>query len=552
MLRVLLKKRLIESTSWTKRGKRKPDILGLVFSIILAVVCIVGIVKIFGEFAQKYCALRIDENANSNAREYELMTLVYSVGIAVGVISSVFSIIRSIFENQDMTMFAVMPIPHIKVFLSKLIELYIKQVITLLLVILPINATFMGITEHGAGYLFGSIGVILLLPVATLAIASIFALPVHLVKKWLSDKYVLLLIVATAFIGVVFYAYIELLDGIIGMLTSGDIKFFFSQNTIIFISSLCQYLYPANLLANITLGNRILKNLAIFIFILAVLGVAGYFIVYALFGKAYQLSQQGIRQIRKRQRLSRHKKSIMPALIYKEFLQVLHTPSYAIQYFSVAMIMPIMTYSCAKMAHYALQALVFVNCDLELSLFLVLIFGCLTNTFCATNISRDGKMFLALKTMPLKPSYVLGSKIVFNLIVSVIAEVLSVAVLGITGFLSVGQCFYVFAIAIVHATAQICFATRKDLSKAKFADETNTVRESNSIVSTIIVFGMIIAFVMGGISLYMSVVNGIQNQKTTFFTYTFNTLFTVATFGLSLAYMLIGLRNVYNKSTEEA
>ena len=551
MLRVLLRKRWIESTCLLKkRAHKRLDVVGIVSSILLLALCIFVVVKVFGEFTQKYCQLRTDESADLVARQFEIMTVVYAIAMIVGIISSVFAIGRTIFDNKDITMFAVMPISPYAVFLSKIIELYVKQILTLLVIMIPINVTFAYYTQHGTAYVLWSIGVVFLMPVATLSIASLIALPFYIFKKWLSSRYVLLLVVATVFIGGVFFLYVRLLDEISVMLTSGELKYFFSQSTIVAVAKVCKYLYPANLLARITIGIDVLKNFAIFVALLVALGTMGYFVVYALFNRAYRLQQKGVRHVVKRNGASTRTSGIFATLLRKELLQILHTPSYAIQYFSVAVLMPFMVYACTKMGKYVIQALVFVNCDVEVALLITLIFSCLTNTFCATNVSREGKMLLTLKTMPIKPSQLLGSKILLSIAVALLADVVSVVTLWATGFLGFGQSALVLSVTVMHSVAQICFATRKDLSKFKPIEQGQRATESNATVSTIIVWGLCIAFLTGGLSLYASIVGGLKNTISHGAIYGVNIAVATLNLGLSLAYMLVGLRKTYDRVTE--
>lgn len=74
---------------------------------------------------------------------------------------------------------------------------------------------------------------------------------------------------------------------------------------------------------------------------------------------------------------------------------MLFTPDYAVQYFTVAAIMPLMVYFCMGIGKNFLTSLVFVQSDFELAILLTVLFGALTNTFCARTSAATGNRFMS-------------------------------------------------------------------------------------------------------------------------------------------------------------
>lgn len=213
--------------------------------------------------------------------------------------------------------------------------------------------------------------------------------------------------------------------------------------------------------------------------------------------------------------------------------------------------MPMMVHFCLDIGVNMLSSMVIVRADFELALFVVVLFGALTNTFCATNISRDGKIFYSLKTMPIRPSEILGAKILFSSIVSTWTVMVSSIIIVSTHIVSVGQGIFIFVIGTLLGIGQVCFATRKDLNKPRFfADEDNEVKESNSTVSTIILFGILNSLILGGAPLYYQVFKGIQGKSTMLFTYLFSSIYTLVVVGMAVAYLFVGLRKRFVEMSE--
>ena len=163
-------------------------------------------------------------------------------------------------------------------------------------------------------------------------------------------------------------------------------------------------------------------------------------------------------------------------------------------------------YFCMGIGEDLLKQLIMADASAELGLFLVLTFGALTNTFAATNISRDGYAFYTLKTMPIKPSAIVNAKVLFSAIIAVLSVAVSVIVLYVEEYVTAGESAFIFFVALFMALAQIAFATGKDLKRPSFsAEEDNEVRESTQTVSQIIILGLLTGLILGGGSLFVSV-----------------------------------------------
>ncbi|MBO5773756.1 MAG: hypothetical protein J6R44_02865, partial [Clostridia bacterium] len=253
-------------------------------------------------------------------------------------------------------------------------------------------------------------------------------------------------------------------------------------------------------------------------------------------------------------RLSRPR-SVTKGLMYKEFGAILFTPDYAFQYVSVAAILPVMVYFCIGLGESMLGSLLHVEMNFELALLLTVLFGSLTNTFCAINISREGRSFYLQKTLPIKYTKLIGVKIALNFIVTVLSVGISTAVITVLGYIEYLEGAFVFFIGVIMGLAQICFATRKDLNKPFFpTEEDNTVKESNGNVSTIIVLGMVTSLIIGGIPLGFGVLGNFKSIEIIAdvegFTYLFAGVVAMVTLIASLLYTFIGMKKKFERLSE--
>lgn len=551
MINVLLKKQLTERLSALKKDKSRIDWLGALLTLVLTAGLIAICVIVLSRLVQQYSAIRLNGVTDPSARQFELSTLIYAAIILIGVISGTREINFALYEGDDRNILITLPVKASDIFYSKLIAVYAKQVAVTAITVLPVNLTLAAVTGQSAYYVIMTLLACPVLPIITLAFASVLAIPYYFIKKFMGSKYALSLLLVTAITGLVFWFYSSILSFVKTLLTTGEIRFFFNENTMNGIIRAANGLYPANLFARILLRVEVGKSIGVLIAFIVGAGALGYLVIALTYNKTMQLRTAQARPVL-RARGATKAKSPFSALLLKEFSLIFRTPSYAFQYFSVAAIMPLMVYFCMGIGSDLLTTLVMTENNFQLALFLILIFGSLTNTFCATNISREGPAFYTLKTMPVRFSTVIGAKIFFCSLVSLISTLISVIVVGALGYVNAGEAIFILFVAATLAEAQICFATRKDLNRPSFSsDEDCEVRESNGTISQIVVLGLLTAAVLGGVSLFLSVYNGYyKGQNADMQTMLFSGLVSAALLAASICYLFVGLRKKVETLTE--
>lgn len=171
MFNVLMKKYFIELFSVFKRDKKKADWLGVTTTAILIVAFIVGLVFVLSTFAKQYTDVRFHNVQDVETRQYELLTLIYSFLLVIGVFSGVKYLNFSIFESSDKNILITLPIKSSVLFASKLAVVYIRQFAFTAITILTTNLTF-GIVNHlGAYYIAMSVVMCFIFPLITISIS---------------------------------------------------------------------------------------------------------------------------------------------------------------------------------------------------------------------------------------------------------------------------------------------------------------------------------------------------------------------------------------------
>ena len=552
MIGVLLRKQLHERLSYFKRNRRNVDVVGMLLSTVLTVLVIGVIAIVFKQFIEKYSTIRINNVLDVQARLYEIMTIVYEIVLLISVFGSTSALTRAIFESDDRNVLIVLPIKPQAIFIAKMVSIYFSQALLSICITLPLVIVFAQATAQDIAFIAISTVASLLIPFISLGLASILCLPFYFIKRFFQSKYILFLLSITALMAVLFVGYAQILNFFETLLVTGDIRFFFSQEIMEFVINLTDKLVPANFLARLVFGVEPLKNGLILLGVIVVLGLIGFGVEYLLYNVAVKIRVQNNDGIVFHAKKISRPRSVTRGLIAKEMGAILFTPDYAFQYISVAAILPVMVYFCMGLGESLLAQLLHVEMNFELALLLTVLFGSLTNTFCAINISREGKSFYMQKTLPIRYSKLIGVKIGLNLVVTILSVGVSTLVIALLGYVEMMEAIFIFFIGVVMGASQICFATRKDLNKPYFpTEEDNTVKEGNGNVSTIIVLGMIISLIIGGVPLMFTIIGSLKRvESIEGFTYLFAGVVALVTLVVSLLYTFIGLKKKFERLSE--
>lgn len=552
MLRILLRKQLEERFSVFKRNKKDLDAVSIIITVLLVIAIVAAVLFVFVRFLKMYCGITIDGVMDVRARQFEVLAVVYLGIFVANVLSGVREINKVVFESNDLAVMTTLPISANTLFLSKLITIYIRQSVNTAITVLPVNLAFFFVTNPSGGYIALTFAICLLLPLVTLAFSAVLSLPLYVVRKKLESKYAMWLVCITIIVGLIYFGYSVLLDKLGDMMASGDIQFFFSEDVMMGIINVTANLFPGNVFAGMLLGINAGQNWGIFVAMTVGGAVIAALVVKVLFDTALVSRAQATTKVKIRvlKSLTRQRKPFH-ALVNKEFLTVVHTPAYVFSYLSTAVTMPLMVYFCTAIASDMVKALLYIDCNTELVLTVVLLFGVLTNTFCATNISRDGDTFFAMKTLPASYKSVVLAKVVACSIVSAASVLISCIVAAACGYVSAADATFICVVGVLMGEAQICFATRYDFNHPVFSQD-SLVNENNRALPVVIACGLLAALVFGGLSVFVALVSGLQGNATAsaLFTYLFTGLGAAALCGGAVCYLLKGLDRKYLQITE--
>ena len=199
----------------------------------------------------------------------------------------------------------------------------------------------------------------------------------------------------------------------------------------------------------------------------------------------------------------------------------------------------------ASLMNSLMAKLTLFNCQFEIILCSICMYSVLLNSFCANNISRDGKFFNLMKTFPVSPKKVVFSKVLFSAIASVVSILATSVIVFVLNYVSLLKAITIFVITSFLNIGIICLATRKDLNTAYCAKDNENKVSTNFLVFWSLVLSAIVTIVSLTLSIYLQNIYTMQIANWAICLILLG--FSVLVFLLSLVYLLRKLTKKYKE-----
>ena len=539
------------------------DLLGALTSLLFTL----AIAGVFGlliySIADGYLDVKVDKIIDPAARAYELLNAVYAIIIVALGIMCLEKMRSTLTRTSDTPIFLRLPVKNGTIFRAKFTALLLWTYVAAFLLIVPINLIFYFTLGAGTDFLIRTLLVYLLLPMVSFLIATILILPYMVIIKFLSTRYFLSFVALSVLVVGAFFLYSEILGILRELFETGSISFLFSNEFVDFLMMAKLYTYPANSLAAVQMGVDMQISLIITISVAVVALLVAFFITGGLYRLVLYRNRDG-KKIRKKYSFG-FQRRVTSSLIRKEFITVYREPKYLFSYFAIAFAMPFMIYCSYTLFETLVLNALGLKLEFALALIVVLVFSILTNTFCATNITRDGKSALKAKSFPVKASKLLFSKVIFCSIISSLSVIASVLLLYFSSAIfpestiqiELVDAIVVCAIGLVFSFSQILIATRTDLNGAVVdASPAEVAKASDRTIAKVVSIGLILAVAIGLLTFFVSVFSGVDPEFIGGFViqesyaYLFPSIIAAVYFALSLLYYFVNIEKAFSKLTK--
>ena len=521
--------------------KGKKDFVGQIFSTVISLFVIAAFVFLIYSVVNNYIDVKVDKISDPTARAMELINLLYIFIITIMSFLGVEKMRKALTQRTHKEIFLRLPIKQETIFLSKLTVLLLWFYVFGFFLVVPVNLIFFLALQPDTSFWANAALVWACLPIVPFMISCILIVPYIVIVDFIKTRYVLLfLILSGALIGA-FFLYSEVLSYIQELLETGSIKFLFNIKFITFLQGLLTYAYPSNSLAKIALGVDMLESVLIVALVFIIGCIAIYFVTNRLYFLTMYKNNDATKKGSRPTKV--YKLNPIVTLIKKEFISIFREPKHLFSYFAIAVAMPMMVYSCYTLFESLIQNTIGLSVNFSLALMIVLIFSVLTNTFCATNITRDGLSNLKIKSMPIKATNISLAKVIFCEIVSSLSVVASTVLLIAATSLTTLDGLVVILCGLIFSTTQIFIATRLDLNHTKVSVGPKEVEViSNRTIATVVGFGLVMASLVGVSSLVISLISASSALNILNIDFDINIMFAyIIPVSVCLIYGLIGI-----------
>lgn len=347
----------------------------------------------------------------------EFLAIVLVITQAIVFCFSVANIIKTLFLNKDYDLIIVLPITFNQLFVSKVILLYIAELFFSILYILPVFLTLGVIGSLGATYFVMILAIIPILPIIPIATASLISIPIMMLMKWFKNKPLISIIFVFLVTAVLFVLYMNVVSKLSGAFNIAEKQIETSIKINKNVRRIGSDIFLYYFIAQSLLDFKLLYYPLIFLLMGMAMLVVCFVAVKRIYFKIISITTD-------------HKTSEMPKykkfkkrtpfneLLLNEMRSVFRSPSYVFQYFIFALLMPLIVYVYDKLliaiaVNQTGQAMIVGSHILILS-----IAALMSNTISSTALSREGGTLYISKNTPVSYYAKVGSKIVFNTILT--------------------------------------------------------------------------------------------------------------------------------------
>jgi len=464
----LLKREFKYNTILNVFKRKKVDYIGTIVFLLLGALILYFLFKILYAFVGAYKGIGLSSDILLRAQE--MGNLFYLILTIFSVFTVMSNIYNSIFNSKDLNILLTLPVRRTQIYFSKAVYIYCKVFIINLFFVFILNYVLaFNVGLQSSKYFFlASLFAVFIISLLSLGLGSIFSLLFYQVINFLKYKYLVNFILIGIFFVAFLFGYSYILKYIKDYIESGDFKFFFSIGLSEVFNKILKYSIPTKFLTYIVFRVDIFSNLGYLALVMILLCGAALGVVFLLFNRFIDTYSSS--NIFKRKSKYHENRSIKETLFRKEFKSIFRNNSYIFSYFSLILIVPIISYTMTNLSSSVIYNMLGLNVSFEMSIFSIILFSSLLSVISSNNITRESKQILISLSLPIDFKLVIKTKIFVSFIISTFTNILCILTLLLTKTLVFDNILLmILAISclVVSTTlisaAEIYFVTKLDL-----------------------------------------------------------------------------------------
>ncbi len=422
MLKVLLKKQLLESLcAMTRRSSlknKKPGNAAAKPGIFLYLLLILYIGGIFGFLFYQMMDTLCEPLVNAGLA-WLYFALAGSAAMALGVIGSVFATQHQLFEAKDNEFLLSMPIPPLKILLSRMLVLYINTFLFEAVIFVPAIIKWAQMSSLNPTELIFAAVILLIQPLLALTLSCILGWLVALISSRMRNKSLITIILSLLFIAGYYYIYFKIND-LLSLILANAAKVGRTVKAA---------LYPLYQMGNAMTGDSV----SFIIFLAIVIGAFGItcFVLAATFLKV-ALTKRSAKKA-KYQEKTLKVSNIRTALFKRELIHLSKNPVYMLNCALGTLLMvlgAVFIIIKSSMIKDFIASIPFASNLLAPMMCLAICFIASANMLTTPSISIEGKSLWLLQSFPIPGWTVLKSKLSLHIVLTGIPALLCSSVIA--------------------------------------------------------------------------------------------------------------------------
>lgn len=421
---------------------------------------------------------------------------VFFILIVVLTVFEIFNIIKELFQSKDNQIYLKLPITKEQLFMSKMIYLYIRQLI-ISLVFLAVTAGVYGLVETDITifYYVRLVVVAFVIPFLSLIISSFLSIPVSAILGFLKKHKTILLLSLIFVIGIFFVVYIQFINVVLSFinLTSLSTSPVIDPLVIEGLRNATDGLLLSNVFYNLLMNEQFIMNLLIIIAVISVLMVGVYFLLKYYYFKTLNKENERI-DIKIKKEIKMNQPAV--AILKKEFKTMLRNPDYAFQAIVLNLLMPTFIYLTIRLTYRAGEVSVGQEIVPGITLLTMLIFILLTNSFQGMIVSREKEAYFIMRITPMKILKQLFSKLAIGYLLNLFMILVTIVLITSFGFITVIEAVVIGILSILFSTGYTLILVSSDYKNPQITTNVAGFEEGLNMYKNLFV-GLLLSIVVG-------------------------------------------------------
>lgn len=433
----------------------------------------------------------------------EVLVVLVSLLFAFTIVACTIKIMDSLYFGKDNTFLLTIPATKTQLFISKLVLIYLYELIKNINYILPLFIAYGMVNAYPIGYYFWLIPCLIIFTLLIVAISGLLSIPSMqvniLLKKhlWLKTIVVAVLLVAVI---LSIIKLISILPENFNFVETWSTTYWEIQDFLALYKSkmipfviLCEFAVGLKVGSVVTLFSvKTLINLSFIALFIAIVLTITILLVRPLFFKMASVPFE----YKKNDKITNKQNYQLPpfmSFLKKEILVILRTPSKINSLIMVSILCPLSIFLMNKI-YMAMDVRAFgFYMIIAFNVLMITLFATSSNASIATSLSEEGQAFYLTKINPNKYIKFLLPKILFNAYVMSISILVSVIIFMNFTSLPVGQGVLIYFIIELVYLSHALWSAELDIMNpqySQYATVGSMITNPNEVKSTLLAFAI--------------------------------------------------------------